>query len=250
MAGVVTGALIDAAGWRAAFVVPGVVSALAGVALVLCCATGLIQDPKETPPPASVTAKSDSRRVFSILLVTMFLGGLIYHSTQASLPKVIELRQQGLAGEGAFGVGLLVALVYTAAGVMQILGGHLADRLPLKQVYTGAILAQVPLLLLASSSRSGAHVVDADGDGQYHGSPGGGPSSRPPHAGSHGLAFGEVRPVLRRRPARGQLASRVAARTGEFHWLFLFLGIAPQPLCWPRRSCREERLRLFAFCEY
>jgi len=229
MAGVVTGALIDAAGWRAAFVVPGVVSALAGVALVLCCATGLIQDLKETPPPASVTAKSDSRRVFSILLVTMFLGGLIYHSTQASLPKVIELRQQGLVGEGAFGVGLLVALVYTAAGVMQILGGHLADRLPLKQVYTGAILFQVPLLLLASSLGGAALIMIATL--MVMGNAAALPAenlllARHIPEKRHGLAFG-VKFVLffAAAPLAVQLASWVSERTGEFHWLYLFLGI-------------------------
>ena len=229
MAGVLTGALIDAAGWRAAFVVPGAVSTLAGVALVLCCATGLIQDPKETPRPPSASSKSDSRRVFSILLVTMFLGGLIYHSTQASLPKVIELRHQGLVGEGAFGVGVLVAFVYAAAGVMQILGGHLADRLPLKQVYTVAILCQVPLLLLASSLGGAALVLVATL--MVMGNTGALPAenlllARHTPEKRHGLAFG-VKFVLffAAAPLAVQLASWVSARTGEFHWLYVFLGI-------------------------
>jgi MFS family permease len=229
MAGLVTGALIDVSGWRAAFIVPGTVSVLAGVALVLCCATGLVHDPKETPRPASASSKSDPRRVFSILLVTMFLGGLIYHSTQASLPKVIELRHQGLVGEGAFGVGLLVALVYTAAGIMQILGGHLADRLPLKQVYTGAILFQVPLLLLASSLGGVALILVATL--MVMGNSAALPAenlllARHTPEKRHGLAFG-VKFVLffAAAPLAVQVASWVSARTGEFHWLYLFLGI-------------------------
>ncbi len=229
MAGVVTGALIDAAGWRSAFIVPGAFAALLGVALVVCRATGRIQDPVPTPAPASASAKSDSRRVFAILLATMFLGGLIYHSTQASLPKVIELRHQGLAGEGAFGVGVLVALVYAASGVMQILGGHLADRLPLKQVYTGAILAQVPLLLLASSLGGAALIVVATL--MVMGNTAALPAenlllARHTPEKRHGLAFG-VKFVLffAAAPLAVQLASGVAARTGEFHWLFVFLGI-------------------------
>jgi MFS family permease len=229
MAGVVTGALIDAAGWRAAFLLPGGASVLMGGALIACIATGLVRDPKEAPPPASSSGKSDSRRVFSILLVTMFLGGLIYHSTQASLPKVIGLRHQGLAGEGAFGVGLLVALVYAAGGIMQILGGHLADRLPLKKVYIGAILLQIPLLLLASSLGGAALVgvaalmVMANTAAL--------PAenlllARHTSERRHGLAFG-VKFVLffAAAPLAVQLASWVSARTGEFHWLYLFLGI-------------------------
>jgi MFS family permease len=228
MAGLATGALIDAAGWRAAFVVPGIASVLAGAALVVCCATGLIQDSKGAPP-ASVSAKADSKRVFSILLGTMFLGGLIYHSTQASLPKVIELRSQGLLGSGAFGVGLLVALVYAAAGIMQILGGHLADRLPLKQVYTGAILFQVPLLLLASSFGGAGLVVIATL--MVMGNTAALPAenlllARYTPEKRHGLAFG-VKFVLffAAAPLAVQLASSVSASTGEFHWLYLFLGI-------------------------
>lgn len=230
MAGGVTGALIDAAGWRAAFLVPGVVGALAGAALVLCCATGLIQDPKEVPPSTSTSAKSDSRRVFSILLVTMFLGGLIYHSTQASLPKLIELRHQGFAGEGALGVGLLVAFVYAAAGIMQILGGHLADRLPLKQVYAGAILFQVPLLLLASSLAGPVLIVVATL--MVMGNTAALPAenlllARHTPEKRHGLAFG-VKFVLffAAAPLAVQLASWVSERTGEFYWLYVFLGIS------------------------
>ncbi len=228
MAGVVTGALIDAAGWRTAFLVPGAVSAIVGVALVVCCATGLVQDPKETSSSSSST-KSDSRRVFSILLMTMFLGGLIYHSTQASLPKVLELRHQGLVGEGAFGVGLLVALVYTAAGVMQIVGGHLADRMPLKQVYTGAILFQVPLLLLASTLGGPALLVIATL--MVMGNTAALPAenlllARHTPEKRHGLAFG-VKFVLffAAAPLAVQLASWVSELTGEFHWLYVFLGI-------------------------
>lgn len=230
MAGLVTGALIDASGWRAAFVVPGALCALAGAALVLCRVTGLVREPEEARAPTSASAKSDSRRVFSILLMTMFLGGLIYHSTQASLPKLIELRHQGLAGEGAFGVGLLVALVYTAAGIMQILGGHLADRLPLKLVYTGAILFQLPLLLLASTVAGPALIAVATL--MVMGNTAALPAenlllARHTPEKRHGLAFG-VKFVLffAAAPLAVQLASWVSARTGEFHWLYLFLGIS------------------------
>ncbi len=228
-AGAVTAALLDAAGWRAAFFVPGAVSILAGVALVLCCATGLIREPEGAPPAAAASAKSDSRRVFSILLVTMFLGGLIYHSTQASLPKLIELRHQGLAGEGAFGVGLLVAFVYAAAGVMQVVGGHLADRMPPKQVYAGAILLQVPLLFLASSL--GGVTLVAVATLMVMGNTAALPAenlllARYTPEKRHGLAFG-VKFVLffAAAPLAVQLASWVSARTGEFHWLYVFLGI-------------------------
>jgi MFS family permease len=159
----------------------------------------------------------------------MFLGGLIYHSTQVSLPKVIELRHGGLVGQGALGVGLLVALVYAAAGIMQVVGGHLADRFPLKTVYAGAILLQVPLLLLASHlggialiavatlmvmSNTAALPAENLLLARYT------PEKR------HGLAFG-VKFVLffAAAPLSVELASAVSERTGELHWLYLFLAL-------------------------
>jgi MFS family permease len=142
---------------------------------------------------------------------------------------LIGLRHQGLAGEGALGVGLLVALVYAAAGVMQVVGGHLADRMPLKQVYMGAILFQVPLLLLASSV--GGVALIAVATLMVMGNSSALPAenlllARYTPESRHGLAFG-VKFVLffAAAPLAVQLASWVSARTGEFHWLYLFLGI-------------------------
>src|SRR3546814_3379723 len=76
---------------------------------------------------------------------------LLFHATQASLPKVCDLRLRDLAGEGALGIGALVALVYTAGGLMQLVGGWLADRYPLKPIYLSAFVLQVPVMALIAS---------------------------------------------------------------------------------------------------
>src|SRR3546814_11221214 len=73
------------------------------------------------------------------------------HATQASLSKVFDLRRRDLAGEGALGIGALVALVYTAGGLMQLVGGWLADRYPLKPIYLSAFVLQVPVMALIAS---------------------------------------------------------------------------------------------------
>ena len=150
LAGLAAGALIEHSGWRAAFIVPGILCASTGVVLFAFWATGRLGESSPRSSAATAVSVSDSRRAFGILLVTMFTGGLIFHSTQTSLPKLFELQSDGLAGEGALGVGLLVAIVYGVSGLMQVLGGHLADRLPLKPVYVGSIAIQIPTLWLAS----------------------------------------------------------------------------------------------------
>lgn len=151
LAGIVAGSLIDFAGWRSAFIVPGVVCALTGVALLGFRVSGRVHDRPTTESKSADGASSGSVRVFPILLATMFIAGLIFHGTQASLPKFFEQRNDGLVGDGAFGIGVLVAIVYGVAGLMQVLGGHLADRFSLKWVYVGALLIQAPTLWLAST---------------------------------------------------------------------------------------------------
>jgi FSR family fosmidomycin resistance protein-like MFS transporter len=230
LSAVVTGALIDTFGWPTAFRLPGIFCLLAGAALVVCMATGLVSDRKVDSKTSANEPATDSRRVFGVLVVTMFVAGLIFHSTQTSLPKLIELRDQGLAGKGALGVGLLVALVYGAAGIMQILGGHLADRLPLKQVYAGAIFVQVPMLFLAASVGGVLLIVVATL--MVMANAAALPAENmllarhtPEHR--HGLAFG-VKFVLSfgAAPLAVELASFVSEKTGEFQLLYLFLSIS------------------------
>lgn len=149
LSGLVTGVLIDVLGWRAAFAVPGIFCIVTGVFLYIGCLTGRVSESSE-PQPDEKRDGVPSRRVFPILLVTMFLGGFIFHTTQVSLPKLFEQRNDGLVGDGAFGVGVLIALVYGMAGLMQVIGGHLADRFSLKKVYVAAIASQIPALWGAS----------------------------------------------------------------------------------------------------
>ncbi len=151
-AALVAGFLIDIASWRMAFIVPGLISVITGAALWVMSVRGQVVEGGADASKHSPAARRDVFRAGAILLICMFLAGLIYHSTQTSLPKVFEIRQQSLIGDSAFGVGVLVAVVYTIAGIMQVAGGHLADHYSLKRVYLGALFLQIPLLYLASSA--------------------------------------------------------------------------------------------------
>jgi MFS family permease len=151
-AGLVAGTLIDLAGWRVAFVVPGAVVIATGLVMWGCVRTGLVSDGTgaDAGPAAAPASRGDRRRAFGVLLVTMFGGAIIYQSTLAVLPKLFEVRLGDLVGHGTFGVGALVAVAYGLAGLSQIAAGHLADRYPLKRVYVIAIACQAPLLWAAA----------------------------------------------------------------------------------------------------
>jgi len=228
LAGVVAGSLIDLSSWRAAFIVPGALSVLTGLALLGYICSGKITDSVAVARDEARVSRSDMWRVFAILVTTMFLLALVYQGIQTSLPKLMELRHQGLAGEGIFGIGLLVAAVYTAAAFMQVIGGHLADRYPLKPVYVGALLIQVPTLWLAASLGGLPLLVVATimvmaGVGAL-------PAenmllARYTPQSHHGLVFG-IKFVLAfgAAPLAVQLVATITGRTGDFYWVYALLA--------------------------
>ncbi|WP_019644839.1 MFS transporter [Novispirillum itersonii] len=157
---VMAGALIDGFGWRAAFMVPGLALLVTGVLFTQAARAGRIPAGegrrRDGAAAADGTAPDGWQRAFVLLALSMVCGGLIYQSTQAALPKLFEERavgdalSGGLLGDGAFGPGLAVMLVYGFAAVMQVACGVLADRYPLKWVYLGTLMLQAPLLALAT----------------------------------------------------------------------------------------------------
>lgn len=158
-AGLVAGVLIDAVSWRAAFIVPGVVCLVTGIALVVALRLGWLEEVAVDRAPEPAPSRGDMVRVYTILLMTMAVMGLMFHGTQASLPKVFDLRLRDIAGEGALGIGALVALVYTAGGLMQLAGGWLADRYPLKPIYLGAFVLQVPVMALIATTGNASLIA-------------------------------------------------------------------------------------------
>ncbi|SDE17811.1 MFS transporter [Rhodospira trueperi] len=150
--GLMAGVLIDALGWRSAFLIPGALTLVIGFVFLWLVWRGVIietkTDARSDPPPD----KRDTARVYVIIAMTMLVGGIIYQATQASMPKVFDERLGGLFGEGASGVGVAVMVVYGIAGLFQIITGHLADRYPLKVVYVSMYILQAPFLALAATA--------------------------------------------------------------------------------------------------
>ncbi len=227
-AAVVAGGLIDLIDWRAAFVVPGAISLLTGIVLWVCVRKGLIAETKAIAESQDTASRKDRLRVFAILLLTMFAGAIIFQSTQTALPKLFSGRIGALAGEGAFGVGLYVALVYGIAGLMQFVGGILADRYPLRKVYLGAFIFQIPLLYLAASFSGLPLVVVSMMMVMF--STGVLPAenmllARYSPARHHGLVFG-MKFVLAfgSAPLGLLLVSSVYQASGGFYWVFVALA--------------------------
>ncbi len=147
------GFLIDTMSWRAAFMIPGAVVLAIGAVFSVLLARGIVVDRKEDRRPDPPASRGDRVRTILVLLVTVICTGIIYHSTQAALPKVFSERigDAGATGaDGLFGLSVLVATVYLVAGGIQVLSGYLSDRYSLKLVYVLTFVFQVPFLFLAA----------------------------------------------------------------------------------------------------
>ncbi len=158
-AALLTGALMDVAGWRAAFLVPGALCVLAGI-----CFLWLVKDPgKVKKTSTTIGLHLDARmmtRIFAVLLVVTACGGVIFNSTTVAMPKVFDERLRELT-QTNLGIGALVAFVYTLAAFAQVAMGALIDRFELKRLMIGVALAQIPLLALAANLEGWVMLVAA-----------------------------------------------------------------------------------------
>jgi MFS family permease len=158
-AALLTGALVDAFGWRAAFAVPGVICFISGILFL-----ALVKDPGRAKKGSkSLGLHVDARmmtRIFSIMLIATACGGIIFNSTTISMPKVFDERLQSLT-QTNFGIGALVAVVYTMAAFAQVLMGALIDRFELRRLMIAVGLVQIPMLYLAANLQGWAMLAAA-----------------------------------------------------------------------------------------
>lgn len=149
-AALIAGGLTQWLGWRSAFLIPGALCLGLGVVLTALIATGMVEDRAGDVKPQPAASRGDVIRAFFVLSVTMVCAGLMFNAMQVVLPKLFEARLSDLLGTGTLGVGGVVTLVYLVAALPQLIGGHLADRFPLKRIYTMCLLVQIPMMALVA----------------------------------------------------------------------------------------------------
>lgn len=155
LAAVVAGGLIDLIDWRAAFIVPGLVALLTGAGYALCWRMVPVAPPEAEAGDSKHRAgerldRRTAQRLIGVLVVSMVCSALIYQVVSIAMPKMFAVRLEGLVS-GTSAIGTLVTAVFLVGGAAQLVGGWLADRFPMKQVYLAAFVFQVPVLLLAAS---------------------------------------------------------------------------------------------------
>jgi MFS family permease len=149
-AALITGALTQFLGWRAAFIIPGLLAVITGILFARAIGEAGFA-PAEASAKAAPRAAHGQVRVFMVVGIGALLGGIVFHGTTISLPKVFEARLVDLADSVAM-IGLLVSIVFAIAAFAQIAVGHLLDRFGARAVLPLIVAPQAVFLALAAQA--------------------------------------------------------------------------------------------------
>ena len=150
-AALVTGFLIKWIGWRAAFIIPGLVCLACGVVFALAC-------PKETESPAKrkggakfKLAPAMMARAMVVMTAAAITSSVLFNFTTNGNGQLLTERFRGVMEDPAT-LGILLAIVYSVASVAQVVVGNLVNRIALKPFFLFMVLCQIPMLALASQA--------------------------------------------------------------------------------------------------
>lgn len=180
-AALLTGYMIDNAGWRTAFFVPGAISiALGGVYFLLFrdWMAPVERAAKTTKKPhADPNYRALLFRVSAIVFLTTAVSSIIFQSTTFALPKIFDERMQGLAAELATWadtilpgnteiasiVGALAFLIFAVASLAQVAVGLSLDRFGPRAVFITVAIIQIVFFTAAQGLYDGIALIVALG---------------------------------------------------------------------------------------
>lgn len=151
-AALITGYFIDHGGWRIAFILPGIVSILIGLAYTVIMWPEIVAPKvraRATGPAKVMPAdiKALLLRVSLIVFLTTAVSSIVFQSTTFALPKVFDERLGGLS-VSATAVGGLAFLVFALGSIGQLVVGHYLDRFGPRTVFATAASIQVVFFAL------------------------------------------------------------------------------------------------------
>ena len=152
VAAILTGLMVKYVGWRAAFLLPALLSFICGFVFMRVT-------PRETESPAKRRNKASVHlgpkvlaRLFVVMTFAAISSSLLFNFTTNGNGQLLRERFLGVVEDPAE-LGAMLACVYALASFAQVVVGRLIDRYPLKRLYLGIVLMQVPLFLLAAHAQ-------------------------------------------------------------------------------------------------
>ena len=151
-AALITGYLIDNGGWRSAFVIPGIVSIMVGIAYAILMwpeirSSAAPNKMATAAPPLAADVKAALIRVSIIIFVTTAVSSIVFQSTTFALPKVLDERLSNIAPSATL-VGQMAFIVFAVASLGQLVVGHYLDKVGPRIVFMAAASIQLVFFAL------------------------------------------------------------------------------------------------------
>ena len=151
----VTALLAASLGWRAAFILPGLVCLAAGMAFVRLV-PGDGESHGKSGNAHAVIPVIRPMTLFLLFAAAIVAGGMTFNITTIALPKIIDERAG--AALPLVLTGSLATLVFVFGALTQLLMGRLVDRFTLPRIFVGLSILQ-PLGLGLAALTSGVPML-------------------------------------------------------------------------------------------
>lgn len=141
----ITGLLVAHFGWRAAFILPGVVAMVLGVGFALQVREEPVPKRPHTPLKGAGGQRISMALVFGVLALATATGGVVFNATTMTYPKLFQERLHELFASPQT-LGIVVSLAYAFGAVAQLSIGRVLHRVSLKWPFVVLTMCQAPLL--------------------------------------------------------------------------------------------------------
>ena len=153
-AALLAGILADVIHWRAAFILPGVITVILGLFFAYDLHRGRASMPRGIYRPNAQQAQDGALRGLVLMLAAILFTGMIFQMNAVGLPKIFQVRLGDEVGSGIMTAGALVSIVYLISTAGQLLGGHLADRFDERRLYLGSYALQIAIMITAAMTEN------------------------------------------------------------------------------------------------
>jgi MFS family permease len=153
-----TGVIGQFFGWRWAFIVPGIVTILIGVAFMRM----VVHEDRSGFKQAAAQARVAKNDMWRVLLALLIVISTTFNAVTISMPKLFAERLADLTASPAL-LGVIAACVYVFGAMTQYTIGKLIDRHSLKAVMLPLSFMLAPFMYLAATSSNLLLIVAAIG---------------------------------------------------------------------------------------
>ena len=149
----VTGLILVQFDWRMAFIIPGSVSILIGLGFLGFVRGVDVRSPEATRQEKELIgfAPGWQRALVSLALVTA-AGGFVFGAMTFLIPRLFEVRMQGITADIAV-TGTLASIIYAVAAFAQLVVGRAIDKRSIKNVLIFIAVGQPLLLFLMAMQK-------------------------------------------------------------------------------------------------